>query len=66
MLKSQNFLGRLDEAFSNRDAQSSGVKTPPLPASLATPAKPAVTSPPTTTGAPQSQAELNTTAATKL
>ena len=66
MLKSQNFLGRLDEAFSNRDAQSSSVKTPPLPASLATPAKPAVTSPPTSASAPQPQAESNTTATAKL
>ena len=66
MLKSQNFLGRLDEAFSNRDAQSSGVKTPPLPASLATPAKPAVTPPPTSASAPQPQPESNTTATAKL
>ncbi len=65
MLKSQNFLGRLDDAFSNRDPRSSGVKTPPLPASLATSAKSVSSSPSPSTTEPLPAAAPSTTATAK-
>ena len=61
MLKSQNFLGRLDDAFSNRDPRSSGVKTPPLPESVTTPAKSVSGSPSPSTNEPLPTPEPSTT-----
>lgn len=65
MLKSQNFLGRLDEAFGNRDLRSSSAKTPPLPTSLATPAQPGATPSPPAINTPQPAASSSTTATAK-
>ena len=65
MLKSQNFLGRLDDAFSNRDPRSSGVKTQPLPTGVAMPAKSVSNSPSPSTTASLPAAAPSTTVTAK-